>query len=201
LKSTAFSDSFLLSATTPNCIRGYPVLFLSCAFVIFVVGFFLLDYVPAWHCWLANSAEKTHPPTQKTPQKSKPELHPGLPGVCDAPFSAGAWVSQGGVMNWYFERHLNAKRSRMNSKRTSLKQNRSRAITGERASRSFENRAETRDFDSVLLEVLQNVPVNLFFFSCARHLYSTAFTTARGRQVHFFHSARCAEGNKKRCRA
>ena len=41
----ANSVSFLLSATTPNCIRGYPVQFLSCAFVFFVVVIFLLNHL------------------------------------------------------------------------------------------------------------------------------------------------------------
>ena len=43
MESSVCSDSFLLSSTTPNCIRGYPELFswntklISCVFVLFVV--------------------------------------------------------------------------------------------------------------------------------------------------------------------
>ena len=60
LNSAALSNSFLLSATTPNYIRDHPISLFSCDFVLFVVGRFLLDNVPVWHCWLANSDEKTH---------------------------------------------------------------------------------------------------------------------------------------------
>lgn len=78
-------------------------------------------------------------------------------------------------MNWSFERHWNVQRSPLICLRTSGKRLRSAAITGDRMSRGYENRVESRDFYSVLSALLQNVPVNLLFLSCARRFRRSSF--------------------------
>ena len=76
-------------------------------------------------------------------------------------FSAGARVSQGGSVNCFLERQMNAVRSIMKSLGTLMKRLRKPSITGGCLSSGFENRSETSGFDSVLAALLWDVSVNL----------------------------------------
>lgn len=87
--------------------------------------------------------------------------HSRIPSCECELFSAGARACQGGSMNWSFERQMNVLGSLMMYLGTLRKRLRSPTITRVCLSSGFENRSETSRFDSVLVALLRDVPVNL----------------------------------------